>query len=285
MKKFSLILILTLVLPLVFCSCGNSSPDREIGGYEIEGELYDFLGKTDEKAAEFLAVYSLADRYGVDFSSEKFEMEVEAEMSRILAEDYSGDADALDDDLDSFGIDDDIYEKIVEQDLLKTKVYLKLTESGTIETDRAKIKTELSNGGSVRIKRILIPYGVSEETKSDAEKGIKAAWDKIQAGYDFDEVVKDMSKYTYATIGGSLEDGSYIVVKGKTEKGYEDVCFNLSVGEVSDPFETSSGYCIVKRYELDLDLIDSVLDNLVTAYCEGQYNMMLDEAAEKLLEK
>ncbi len=284
MKKLSLVLSVLLALVLL-ASCKESAPDKTVGGYEVDGDLYEFLGGTDEKVAEFLAVFSLADEYGVDHSSDEYEDKVSSEVERILAEDYDGDEDALDEDLDSFGIDDDIYRKLVAQDLLKTEIYLKLTENGTIETDPAKIKIELTNGGAVRIKRILIPYGVSEETKSEAEKEIKDASDRINAGADFDDVMKDMSKYTYTTVGGSLDDGSFIVVKGKTEKVYEDVCFNLSVGEVSDAFETSTGYCIVKRYELEPQMIDAYIDDLVTSYGEGKFNLMLDEAAEKLLEQ
>ncbi|MBQ7669772.1 MAG: peptidylprolyl isomerase [Clostridia bacterium] len=285
MKK---LLIYTLAAILAFAlllsSCGAPKIVKTLGAYEVDEDLYELFDGSDEGVAGFFAPYALADKYGVDHESENFKTKCEAEMARVISEDYFGDEDAMRDAVKENDLTDELWDKIIEQSVLYTDVYEALVEKGTIVSDPEKLKEEFLTGGAVYVKRIML--GASSAGPYDAEPGVgqlEAAYDKIVSGArSFDEAKRDFIGYTSTDDVGNYENG-YIVVRGATEKTYEDVCFSLAVNDVSKPFETSKGYCIVMRFALTEDMVDEALDYLVASSMEGQYNVMLDDAAAELL--
>ena len=273
-----------LALALLLSSCGAPKIVKTIGSYEVDEDVYELFDNSDEDVAHFFAPYALADKYGVDRESENFAAKCDAEMARVISEDYHGDEDAMRDAVKESGLTDELWDKIIEQSVLYTDVYEALVEKGTIVSDSGKLKEEFLSGGAVYVKRIIL--GESAAGPYDAEPGagqLQAAYDKIVSGArSFDEAKRDFIGYTSTDDVGNYENG-YIVVRGATEKAYEDVCFSLAVNEVSKPFETSKGYCIVMRFALTEDMVDEALDYLVSSSMEGQYNVMLDDAAAGLL--
>ena len=65
---------------------------------------------------------------------------------------------------------------------------------------------------------------------------------QIVNGAAFEDVAKTVSECASAKKGGDLGEFS----RGKMDKTFEDVVFNLKVGEISPVFETKYGYHIVK---------------------------------------
>ena len=273
-----------LALSLLLSSCGAPKIVKTIGAYEVDEDLYELFDSSDEGVAYFFAPYALADKYGVDRESEDFKAKCDVEMARVISEDYHGDEDAMRDAVKASGLTDELWDKIIEQSVLYKDVYEALVGNGTIISDPENLRAEFLSGGAVYVKRIML--GASSAGPYNAEPGVgqlQAAYDKIVSGArSFDEAKQDFIGYTSTDDVGNYENG-YIVVRGATEKVYEDVCFSLAVNEISKPFETSKGYCIVMRFALTEDMVDEALDYLVASSMEGQYNVMLDETAAELL--
>ena len=129
------------------------------------------------------------------------------------------------------------------------------------------------------MKRILVKYGESEDEKNDSYYSIIKAEKLLDEGKSFEEVKSLLYESGEAEGDPASCGGGYIIVRGVYDFDYEDECFTLDVGETSAAFETTFGYCIVKRYELTPELLDEFLDETVTSYTEGQFGMLLDEAA------
>ena len=274
MKKL-LCLLLAAVFAVSLASCGDAKIVKTIGGYDVDSELNDFYDGDDSALSVFLAPYALADKYGYDTSSGDFSALCEAELARMLHEDYLGDEDALEEDIKANGLSTALYEKFVERDVLTSELYSFLKENGTIESDEAKIRESLLAGGAVYVKRIVIVSDDGEELIAEASEKAKTA--------PFESVRDSFAEYAPAGEIGNYGDG-YIVVRGSYDEKYEDACFSLGVGEISEPFNTDAGWCIVKRYELTEDMVDGILPDLAAAYTDGIYTGMLSEAAAGLLE-
>ena len=270
-------ILFALVLPLT--SCGGPKTVMTVGGYDLTEDVDALLGGSDMRAL-FLAPYALAEENGIDVKSDEFRDAVSAELERVFSADYGANEEALDAELEAEGISREVYEKIVEQSVLSDMLYLKLTESGKIETDPEILREKFLSGEAVRVKRILVLY--SNHDAAEADERINEAAGKLSLGTPFETVMKDYAEYDLANGDlGNLGD-SYVVLRGSADADYEKVCFSLSEGETSEPFDTSVGPCIVKRYELTAEDLNTILDDLVSDYAVGQYNLILEEAAEKI---
>lgn len=273
MKKL-ICLILIFVIALSFASCGQPKIVKNIGGFEADSELDGFFGGDDNALSLFFAPYSLADSTGYDRTSEQFAALCEAQRARILSEDYRGDEDALKEDVEKNGLTMNLYNKFTERDVLTDELFAYLISNGTIASDEADVREKLISGGAVRVKRIIV--------STDGAEGLIKEAAKKAGNTSFESVRQSYAVYAPAGEIGNYED-SFIVVEGNFDDKYENACFSLGVGEISEPFETDAGWCIVKRYELTPEMIDEVLSDLVSEYTEGQFNKMLTEAAKKLL--
>ena len=77
------------------------------------------------------------------------------------------------------------------------------------------------------------------EKQSEAMK----LYDEIKSGKKFGSVARDISKCPSGKKDGDLGD----VTKGMMVIEFEDVAFNLNVGEMSPPVKTQFGYHLIKR--------------------------------------
>ncbi len=121
--------------------------------------------------------------------------------------------------------------------LLKQYAIRKLLQSVKVETEEVakyyeenkdKFKTE----ESVQASHILV------ETKEQADDIVK----EINEGLDFAEAAGKYSKCPSKGNGGDLGE----FTKGKMVPEFEEVAFDLPVGEISEPFSTQFGFHIVK---------------------------------------
>ena len=97
-------------------------------------------------------------------------------------------------------------------------------------------------GEQARVAHI-VKYVNWQTDEEAAYNAAKEAYDELQAGVPFEVVV---DKHTdCADSGGDL--GS--VMRGQMVEEFEDVVFNLGVGEVSDIFRTRFGFHIAKVYD------------------------------------
>jgi parvulin-like peptidyl-prolyl isomerase len=92
----------------------------------------------------------------------------------------------------------------------------------------------------------------------DTEDEARAVLERLQQGEDFATVATEVSTDTLtADIGGGLG----WLPRGKMDEAFDDVAFNLPVGEISDVVETSRGFDIIlveerdENRELDADTL------------------------------
>ncbi len=280
LKKFISYISVIIAVLLTLSSCGAPKTVMTVGGYELTEDVDALFNGDEALRNSFLAPYALAQEVGIDIESDDFRDAVSASLQRVFTADYGANEEALDDELEQMGISREVYEKIVEQDTLKELLYDELTKNGTIETDESVLLEKFLSGEAVRVKRILVLY--SNHEKAEADERINEAAERVALGTPFETVMKDYAEYDLAKGDiGNLGD-SFVLLRGNTEESYEEVCFSLAVGEVSDVFETSVGLCIVKRYPMTAEDIAPILSDLASSYSEGRFASILDEAAGKI---
>lgn len=111
----------------------------------------------------------------------------------------------------------------------------------------------------VSAKHILVE-GATEEEKSEALKKIKEIQAKINAGEDFDKLMKEFS----TDPGLQSQPNGYTFTKGQMVEPFEKAAFALEVGGVSDIVETEYGYHIIKKVETSVSGIASALSESIT---------------------
>jgi len=100
-------------------------------------------------------------------------------------------------------------------------------------------KLEFSKPESVRASHILIliPESASDREGELAKEKVDKAMARLEAGESFFEVAKDVSEGPSAAKGGDLGE----FTRGQMVQGFEDVAFNLKIGDFSKPFRTEFG--------------------------------------------
>ena len=103
-------------------------------------------------------------------------------------------------------------------------------------------KERFTHGEQARVAHI-VKYVNWQTDEESAQKAISEAYAELQSGASFEVLV---DKHTdCADSGGDLGN----VMRGQMVEEFEDVVFNLGVGEVSDVFRTRFGFHIAKVYD------------------------------------
>ncbi len=144
-----------------------------------------------------------------------------------------------------------------------------------------KNKEQFRTGEQARIAHIVkyVNWQTDEETAYNA---IREAHNELKNGAAFEVVV---DKYTdCADSGGDLG----CVTRGQMVEEFEDVVFNLGVGEVSDVFRTRFGFHIAKVYERKPAAVlslEEVKGQIVDTLKEQMRGKAIDEFIDRLKSK
>jgi len=150
------------------------------------------------------------------------------------------------------GFDVENDEKLTESIELMMKTQRKFEELGKdlpkpsqedIEQHYQKNKELFKTADQVRVAHI-VKYVDWQTDEATAYNAIKQAQEELKNGAPFEVVV---DKYTDCSDSGG--DLGY-VSRGQMVEEFEDVVFNLSLGQVSDIFRTRFGFHIVKVYDI-----------------------------------
>jgi len=142
-------------------------------------------------------------------------------------------------------------------------------------------KEQFKSGERVRVAHIVkyVNWQTDEET---AYNSIKEAQDELKNGVAFEVVV---DKHTdCADSGGDLG----YVMKGQMVEEFEDVVFNLGLGEISDVFRTRFGFHIAKVYDRKpaaVSELEEVKGEIVNALKEQMRGKAIDEFIDGLKSK
>jgi parvulin-like peptidyl-prolyl isomerase len=130
----------------------------------------------------------------------------------------------------------------VEQRLQEVGKDLAVPSQSAIREYYERNKEQFKSEEQARVAHIVkyVNWQTDEET---AHKAVREAQDKVKQGVPFEVVVDE-----YTDCGDSGGDLGY-VRRGQLVEEFEDVVFNLGVGEVSDVFRSRFGFHIAKVYD------------------------------------
>jgi parvulin-like peptidyl-prolyl isomerase len=100
----------------------------------------------------------------------------------------------------------------------------------------------------VRVAHI-VKYIDWRTNEQEAFQRIKQAYDEMSNGVTFEEVIDQYMDRVDS--GGDLG----FISRGQTVEEFEDVVFNMGVGQVSDVFRTRFGFHIAKVYDRELECV------------------------------
>ncbi len=124
----------------------------------------------------------------------------------------------------------------------------------------AEIKAEYEPEKSRQAQHILIDTqeDSTEAQKQADRKKIESILKKAKAGENFGELAKEYSDCPSSKKGGDLGKFS----KGQMVPEFDNVVFNMEVGEISDVVETQFGYHIIKLNDIIKNDYEDVKDQL-----------------------
>lgn len=128
----------------------------------------------------------------------------------------------------------------------------------------------------------IVKYVNWRNDEATACNAIKQAQDEIENGTPFEVVI---DKYTDDP---NSSNNSYYFTKGEDVEEFEDVIFNLGVGEVSDIFRTRYGFHIAKVYERKPGTIASLKEvkkRVVEKLTDGMRQAAVDGLLDQLKNK
>lgn len=273
----------------------NGYRRQYLGGGKTENEEDErLLGEKIESDAEkslsmIYAVFSLAADYGISSDSDEIKDAAESEKEAYIAESFNGDTDAFYKELLENYMTVDVFDTLMLHRSLQNALYEKLIESGEIDSDKDSVLEKLKSAEAVRVKHVLIKYdsslfsyhdilSPSAPAKTAALEKAKEVVKKAKEGEDFDSLI---SEYGEDVMMFSNPDGYYIV-RGNQETDFENACFSLGIGEISEPILTSEGASVIKRLEIEDEYLENNLDSIVTSYTEGRFNILVEERAATL---
>ncbi len=100
----------------------------------------------------------------------------------------------------------------------------------------------------LRVAVIQIPVEADSATSAEARKRAMAAKKRIMAGEKFAKVAQDVSEDP-----GSAHSGGDLGYFGRNQMdpAFEEACYSLPIGKISDPVETPFGWHIIEVLERD----------------------------------
>ncbi len=139
----------------------------------------------------------------------------------------------------------------------------------------------------VRASHILIkpeladPNADPNEAKTIARTKTEDILKQLKDGADFAELAKSHSTCPSAPNGGDLG----FFPRGQTVPAFEDVAFELEIGQISDVVETEYGYHIIKatdHNEASTIAFDQAKDNIIRQLTQKKQSELADEYIESL---
>lgn len=193
------------------------------------------------------------EKMGISLSQEELDEKVEEFIA------LAGGQDQYDEFLETSDITDEYYKESLRKELLTNKHKTELLKGITIEEEDAKNYFESNKEDLVVIKPSLILV----KTEEEGEEVLK----RLERGEDFAELAKEISIDKRSALKGG--DLGYLS-RGTMIADFEQVAFNLEVGEVSELTKTEVGYHII-YLEDRKDTFETLRDNIYELLKEYKY--------------
>ncbi len=243
----------------------------EKDGNDVEQIKNEVLTVLKEK----YAMFTLADKYDVTLSEEE-KAEIKASIEELKGQ-YDSETEYKK-DLENNYMTEELLQFTLEVEMLNTAVYEHIIaeSTGILKADDSTVEAALKTDFAAA-KHILIKVG-KDDNKEAKLKTAEEALAKLKAGEDFDKLINEYSKDTNV----SANKYGYYFTHGEFKNDFEYTAFNLKVGEYSEIIETTDGYHIVKRVEMDNGYINESFETLRRQYLTAKYYEMLNEVIETI---
>lgn len=131
---------------------------------------------------------------------------------------------------------------------------------------------------------LLLTKDKSESEKRSIRKKMKKILSRARSGESFDDLARQFSEDSGSKDKGGLYEN---VARGQMVKPFENACFSVPVGEISDIVETQYGYHILKVLSRNPDNrpFDEVRDDLVKKIQGSSSQSIVNEHVKELREK
>lgn len=300
MKKRNLLLLMMLAFALVFtgCKAGGGKKDgicAVVDGVEIPQKNFDLyygiqrdgivgqvgeemmnqpvdkLGRTYGELLRENIFSSLISNQVILNQANKEDLgDIDAKVKEQIAQEkeLSGE-DVFLENLEKLNLTEEEYENLIKEHIIIGEYRNKKIEAYEVTDEEIKAYYEENKDNflEAEARHILV------ETEDEAKKVIE----RIEAGEDFAELAKELSKDP-----GSAENGGSLgyFPKGMMVPEFEDFVFSAQVGELSEPIQTDYGFHIIEVTGIK-DKMEDFTDQ-ITAGVKSQ--KFVDEMA-KLEEK
>ncbi|OQB05925.1 MAG: Foldase protein PrsA 1 precursor [bacterium ADurb.Bin212] len=240
--------------PAVFAASGVSTVNDFWAEKEYIEHFYNSTKQTDyseedlvkqilKQEAENVIIKKEAITYKKSVSKE----EIEESMAQIY-EGNGGEEEVEKALQDLYGLSVDEFKNLVEIQLL-----------------RDKINKEVIARVVARHILIRVEEGASEEVVNEAKTRITGYLTEIKNGLSFDEAANKYSEDVGSNQNGGLLES---FARGDMVEEFEKVAFSSAIGDISEPFQTSFGWHILKVEEK-------------TGYVEESFDNWIDELMAK----
>ena len=148
-------------------------------------------------------------------------------------------------------------------------------------------KKEEYNREAITAKHIVIllkPDGKPERTDEQARALAQEVLDKLNAGGDFDTLMREYSE----DIESSYEGYSFIHNDGQFDITFDNAAYALAVGETSGLVKTDFGYHIIRRLppQEEFSPLADVRDQIIELIKSERYDTLVDEwVSQAVIEK
>ncbi|MGP4063664.1 peptidylprolyl isomerase [Oceanobacillus sp. M65] len=275
MKKVwvSIVAVVLAVGVILFVTLSQDDYIAKVNGQEISEEELNSILLSDygESALDTLITNEMIKQELEKEDIEVTDEELEEEYSELV--NSYGSEEAFQEALTASGVDEAIVKQDIETYLATNKLLeprITVTEEEMkdyFEENKANFATE----EQVEASHILV----------EDEETAKEVLEKLNDGGDFAELVAE-----YSTDEATLEtDGELgFFGSGVMDEAFEEAAFQLEVGEISDPVETTYGYHIIKvtdkseaKEAVFEDVKDEIESMLYESKADTEYSIWLEE--------
>lgn len=222
-------------------------------------------------------VTALKNNYAVDLLAADNGITLTPEDEAAIDQEIAATADSLGGDADyqnalaQINATEGLYRTMLLHDRLQSRLLYALYG----DTLRDSIQEDY-----VRVKHVLLSFPDGETDHTATKQKAEEVLQKAKAGEDFDKLVAE-----YGEDPGMVSnlDGYYFTT-GKMVEEFEEASFALQPGEISDLVETSYGYHIILRLDMEEEYIKNHFAEFVVNYGDTvtDYNNMIEEKVNEM---
>ena len=210
------------------------------------------VNTTEDAITEYVAAKVLADELGLSLPADIKKTYVDDPIAQTI-EAYNNDANtSYEAELERYYMTDKLFRDVQENMLLQSYTFQeKYSEGKEFCTVTDEEILDYINKNFVRVKHILIQtMDLDEAEKASKRALVDSILEKAKSGEaSFEDLVTEYSE------DGMNVDTGYYFTYGEMVPEFEAKSFELEVGEISDIVESTYGYHIIKKYEMEDEYI------------------------------